>query len=98
MDDEEYKKNISETAWELLHEVYSLPLHSKNKILLYNVSVNSKPDHPPRATPGDSHILVTPGVGFSLLCLARESAPGERVVVINQSSMILKKHNFCFVS
>ena len=36
-----------------------------------NVSVNSKPDHPPRSTPGDSHILVAPGVGFSLLCLAR---------------------------
>ena len=41
-----------------------------------NVSVNSKPDHPPRATPRDSHILVAPGVGFSLLCLARGSAPG----------------------
>ena len=41
-----------------------------------NVSVNSKPDHPPRATPGDSHILVAPGVGSSLLCLARGSARG----------------------
>ena len=30
----------------------------------------------PRATPGDSHILVAPGVGFSLLCLARGSARG----------------------
>ena len=30
----------------------------------------------PRATPGVSHILVAPGVGFSLLCLARGSAPG----------------------
>ena len=29
----------------------------------------------PRATPGDSHILVAPGVGFSLLCLAQGSAP-----------------------
>ena len=36
-----------------------------------NVSVNSKPDHPPRATPGDSHIPVAPGVGFSPLSLAR---------------------------
>ena len=35
------------------------------------VSVNSKPDHPPQETPGDSHILVAPGVGFSLFCLAR---------------------------
>ena len=31
---------------------------------------------PPWATPGDSHILVAPGVGFSLLCLARGSAWG----------------------
>ena len=55
-----------------------------------NVSVNSKPEHSPRrATPGDSHILVAPGVGFSLLCLARRSARG----VLNQSksSIILRK-------
>ena len=37
-----------------------------------NVSVNSKPDHlppspPHQVTAGDSHILVAPGVGFSLL-------------------------------
>ena len=53
------------------------------------VSVNSKPDHPPWATPGDSHILVAPGVGFSLLCLARGSARG----ILNQikGSIILKK-------
>ena len=38
-----------------------------------NVSVNSKPDQSPRATHGDSHILIAPGVGFSLLCLARGS-------------------------
>ena len=31
---------------------------------------------PPRATPGDSHIFVATGVGFSLLCLARGSASG----------------------
>ena len=31
---------------------------------------------PPLATPGDSHILIAPGVGFSLLCLARGSAQG----------------------
>ena len=39
----------------------------------------------PRATPGGSHILVAPGVGFSLLCLARG--------VLNQSksSITLKK-------
>ena len=41
-----------------------------------NVSVNSKPDHPPWATHGDSHILVAPGVGFSLICLARGFARG----------------------
>ena len=52
--------------------------------------VNSKPDHPPpppppRTTLGDSHILVVPGIGFSLLCLARS--------ILNQSksSIILKK-------
>ena len=39
--------------------------------------VSSKPDHPPpQATPGDSHILVGPGVGFSLLCLAKGFALG----------------------
>ena len=41
------------------------------------LSVNSKPDHPPRATPGNSHILVAPGVGFSLLCLARDLSRGS---------------------
>ena len=62
--------------------------------LLHYVSVNSKPDHlPPRATPGDSHILFAPGVGFSLLCLARG------VSNQNKSSIILKKkRDFCFVS
>ena len=46
----------------------------------------------PPMTPGDSHIAVAPGVGFSLLCLARGSAPG----VLNQSksSIILKKVRF----
>ena len=39
-------------------------------LAIYYVSVNSKPDHPPWATPEDSHILVAPGVGFLLLCLA----------------------------
>ena len=56
--------------------------------MLY-VSVNSKLEHPQRVTPGDSHILVAPGVGFSLLRLARGFARG----VSNQSksSIILKK-------
>ena len=48
------------------------------------VSVNSKPDHPPRAIPGDSHNLVAPGVGFSILCLAWGSARGGGGV-LNQS-------------
>ena len=39
---------------------------------------------PPRATPGDSHILVAPGVGFSLFCLARMFAGG----VLNQSKSL----------
>ena len=62
-----------------------------------NASVNFKPDHPPRATPGDSHILVARGVGFSLLCLARGFAPGVCPRgVLNQSkrSTILKKARF----
>ena len=61
------------------------------------VSVNSKPDHPPGTTPGDSHILVAPGVGFSLLCLARGLAFG----VLNQSKSLIilkKKRDCCFVS
>ena len=39
------------------------------RLQITNASVNSKPDHPP-GDPGDSHILVAPGVGFFLLCLA----------------------------
>ena len=44
---------------------------------------------PSRATPGDSHILVAPGIGFSLLCLPGVSHQG----VLNQSksSIILKE-------
>ena len=42
--------------------------------------------------PGDSHILVAPGVGFSLLCLARGSAPG--VLNLSKSSIILQKARF----
>ena len=43
-------------------------------------------------TPGDSHILVAPGVGFSLLSFARGLPRG----VLNQSksSTILKKARF----
>ena len=42
--------------------------------------------------PRDSHIIVAPGVGFSLLCLARGFARG----VLNQSKslIILKKARF----
>ena len=62
-----------------------------------NVSVNSKPDHPP---PGDSHTLVAPGVGFSLLCFARGFARG----VLYQSNfeksaifaLFLKQHMFIY--
>ena len=59
-----------------------------------NVSINSTPDHPPPGrVPGDSHILVAPNVGFSLLCL-----PGgvARKGVLNQSksSVSLKKSRF----
>ena len=52
----------------------------------------------PRVTPGDSHIPVAPGVGFSLLCLAWGSAQGFAWGVLNQSksSIILKKAQFLF--
>ena len=65
-------------------------------IMYQSISVNSKPDHPHRATPGDSHIIVAPGVGFSLLSLEREFAWG----ILNQkkSSTILKKRDFCLVT
>ena len=46
----------------------------------------------PWATPGDSHILVAPGVGFSLLCLVRGSASG--VLNQNKNLIILKKARF----
>ena len=54
-----------------------------------NASVNSKPDHPPRATLGDSQILVAPGVGFLPPSLTRGFSRG----VLNQSKskIILKK-------
>ena len=42
----------------------------------------------PRATPGDSHILVAPGVGSLLLCLA------QGVLNQSKSSIILKKARF----
>ena len=47
-----------------------------------NASGNSKPDLP-RATPGDLHILVAPGVGSLLLCLAR----GPVLGVLNQGNV-----------
>ena len=46
-----------------------------------------------RGDPRDSHILVNPGVGFSLLCLAQGSAPGG-VLSQSKSSIILKKARF----
>ena len=42
MDDEQYNKNILETTRELLHEVDSLPMHSKNKVLLCKSYILSK--------------------------------------------------------
>ena len=41
--------------------------------------------------PGDSHILVAPGVGFLLLCLARGSSRRRGVLNQRRSSIILKK-------
>ena len=59
-----------------------------NACLMYQ-SIPSLTIPSPRATPGDSHILVAPGVGFSLLCLARGSA--RRVFNQSKSSIILKQ-------
>ena len=61
---------------------------SSVKVLLETLMYQSIPSQtfpPPPGDPRDSHILVPPGVGFSLLCLARG--------VLNQSksSIILKK-------
>ena len=54
-------------------------------IILIYISVNSKSD-----PGGDSHILVAPGVGFSLLCLAPGGLP-RGVLNQSKSSIILKK-------
>ena len=43
---------------------------------------------PSRATPVDSHILVAPGVGFSLLCLAREVLNQSKSSIILENSAI----------
>ena len=54
-----------------------------------NVSVNSKPDHspPPRATPGDLHVITAPGVGFSpnFLC------PGDWGFELEKFPAVLKE-------
>ena len=66
--------------------------HTKYELNMTYVSVNSKPDHP-RVTPEDSHILVAPWVGFSLLCFGQGSAQG-RALNQSKSSIILKKGRF----
>ena len=68
--------------------------NTKGKWRHIYVPVDSKPDHPPRATPGDSHLSL--GVGFSLPCLARILHGG----VLNQNTIFdnfEKKRDFCFV-
>ena len=52
--------------------------------LMNNTSVNSKPDHPPRVY---SHILVAPGVEFSLLCLAQGCAPEAVGLKVNRQRL-----------
>ena len=55
---------------------------------------------PSLTIPGDSHILVTPGVGFLLLCLAWGSGP-RTTMDLNSKKMFdnfEKKLYFCFVS
>ena len=45
-------------------------------LLLHNVSVNFKPDHPP-VDPRDSHILVAPRVGFFSSLSCPKVCPGD---------------------
>ena len=82
IDNEESFQYLSTLTLSLQGELFSDTYTVDND---NNVSVNSKPDHPPPATRGDSHILVAPGVGFSLLYLARG------VLNQNKNSVILKK-------
>ena len=64
-------------------------------LFVFRVVRNSKPDHSlPGATPGDSHIPVALGVGFSLLCYARGSF--REVLNQSKSSIILRKENAIF--
>ena len=51
---------------------------------------------PPTPTPGDSHILVAPGVGFMLLCLALGSSRGGGILNQNENSTILKTAIFAW--
>ena len=62
-----------------------------------NVSVNSKPDHPPGRPIGH---IVAPGVGFSLLCLAWGVCLGVCPGGLSQSksSIILKKSSISALS
>ena len=55
----------------------------------------------PRATPGDSHILVAPGVGFSPPLLPRGlpgGLPGDLKSKYQSSIILKKKRDFCFAS
>ena len=45
-------------------------------LLVHHVSVNSKPDHPIRATPGDSHVFTARGSGFPPTFFARDVGGG----------------------
>ena len=88
-----YKRVLSN---QLGHDMLGDNIYSSQKtihLLLHNVSVIFKPDHPP-GDPRDSHILVAPGVGFSLLCLARGGGTFNQ----KKSSTILKKRDFCLVT
>ena len=65
-----FKKKLSRIALIVVCRLFSA-----------NVSVNSKPDHPPPGDLRDLHILVAPGVGFSVLCLAWGFARGSQIKV-----------------
>ena len=63
----------------------AVPLDDLSGAVSAYASVNSRPDNPPGRPPGIRKFLVAPGVGFSLLCLARGFAQGGGF--LNQSKM-----------
>ena len=70
------KANFSKPLDLSFQQIISRFLYKELPLPVMHQSIPSLSIPLPRATPGDSHILIAPGVGFSLPCLARGSAPG----------------------